>query len=96
MTTLAELGNVYCKLSGSLAYRAPAEATQAAINPYVEHVLEVFGPNRMVWGSDWPVIDLANGLSDWLSVTAEIFGQLMQDELAVIGANTAKNIFLDR
>ena len=35
-------------------------------------------------------------LSDWLSVTAEIFGQRMQDELAVIGANTAKNIFLDR
>ncbi len=50
----------------------------------------------MVWGSDWPVVDLANGLPDWLSVTAEIFGQLMQDELAVIGANTAKNIFLDR
>ena len=95
MTALAELGNVYCKLSGLLAYCAPGEATQAAINPYVEHVLEVFGPNRMVWGSDWPVVDLANGLPDWLSVTAEIFGQLTQDESAAIGANTAKSIFLD-
>ena len=95
MTALAELGNVYSKLSGLLAYCAPGEATQAAINPYVEHVLEVFGPNRMVWGSDWPVVDLANGLPDWLSVTAEIFGQLTQDESAAIGANTAKSIFLD-
>ena len=95
MTALAELDNVYCKLSGLLAYCAPGEATQAAINPYVEHVLEVFGPSRMVWGSDWPVVELANGLPDWLSITAEIFGQLTRGESAAIGANTAKNIFLD-
>lgn len=91
---LAELPNVYCKLSGLLAYCAPVEATRVSISPYVNHVLETFGPNRMVWGSDWPVVELANGLPDWLSVTAGILDELSKDEAAAIGTNNAKRIFL--
>lgn len=93
LAALADLPNVHCKLSGILAYCAPGQANVDAIRPYVDHVLEVFGPARMVWGSDWPVVDLANGLPDWLSVTQSILGDLSVDEGNSIGHQNARAIF---
>lgn len=93
MTALAAHPNVYCKLSGLLAYCSHGDANQAAIQPYFEHALAEFGANRMVWGSDWPVVDLANGLPDWLAVTQSILGALSDDEAAAIGSETARKIF---
>jgi predicted TIM-barrel fold metal-dependent hydrolase len=93
ITALAALPNVYCKLSGLLAYCAPGEATQAAIQPYVDHVLATFGPSRMVWGSDWPVVDLANGLPDWLDVTRSLLDALSEDEAHAIGRGNAAKLF---
>lgn len=93
LAALADLPNVHCKLSGILAYCAPGQANMDAIRPYVDHVLEVFGPARMVWGSDWPVVDLANGLPDWLSVTQSILGDLSVDEGNSIGHQNARAIF---
>lgn len=93
ITALAALPNVFCKVSGLLAYCTPGQATQSAIQPYVDHVLEVFGPSRMVWGSDWPVVELANGLPDWLDVTQSMLGVLSEDEASAIGSGTAATIF---
>ena len=56
---LAALPNVACKISGVLAYCAPGNATLEAVRPYVEHCLESFGWHRVVWGSDWPVLQHA-------------------------------------
>lgn len=93
MARLAELPNVVCKLSGIMAYCAPGQATEAALRPFVDHVLEVFGPARMLWGSDWPVVNLANGLPDWLDVTGAILAGLSADEAAAIAAGTAKRVY---
>lgn len=93
MRALAELDNVTCKLSGLLAYCAPGNATHEAIAPYVDHVLETFGPDRMVWGSDWPVVDLGGGLPAWLDVTQRILDGLSQDEAARIGSGTAREVY---
>lgn len=93
MRALAELDNVTCKLSGLLAYCAPGNATYEAIAPYVDHVLETFGPDRMVWGSDWPVVDLGGGLPAWLDVTQRILDGLSQDEAARIGSGTAREVY---
>ena len=93
ITALAALPNVFCKVSGLLAYCTPGQTTQSAIQPYVDHVLEVFGPSRMVWGSDWPVVELANGLPDWLDVTQSMLGVLSEDEASAIGSGTAATIF---
>lgn len=90
---LAAMPNVTCKLSGLLAYCAPGEATLATIQPFVDHVLEVFGTARIVWGSDWPVVELANGLPDWIDVTGKILAQLSSSEATAIGANNAKNLY---
>ena len=90
---IAELPNVSCKLSGLLAYCAAENATLEAIDPYVEHVLETFRTGRIVWGSDWPVGNLANGLPDWLEVTGRILSRLSGDEAAAIGSGNAKRIY---
>jgi len=93
MAAIAALPNVNCKLSGILAYCAPGEATEAAIRPFVDHVLDIFGPKRMVWGSDWPVVELANGLPDWLEVTDTILSALSSDEASAIGQKNATRIY---
>ncbi len=93
LKALATMPNIVCKLSGLLAYCAAGDATYAAISPYVDHVLDVFGPSRMVWGSDWPVVELANGLPDWLSVTEAILAQLSTDESTEIGCGNTSRIF---
>jgi len=93
MTALAARPNVVCKLSGIMAYCAPGEAGFEAVKPYVDHVLEVFGPTRMIWGSDWPVVNMGGGLADWLAVTRRILDQLGEDEARAIAQDTAIDLF---
>jgi predicted TIM-barrel fold metal-dependent hydrolase len=93
LRALAELPNVTCKLSGLLAYCAPGDATYEAIEPYVDHALGCFGPHRMVWGSDWPVVELANGLPDWVAVTRRILDALGGDEARAIASGTAERVY---
>ncbi len=93
MREIAALPHVTCKLSGLLAYCAPGEASLETIKPYVDHVLEVFGPNRIVWGSDWPVVNLANGLPDWLAVTQRILDGLSLDEAGRIAGENAERVY---
>ncbi len=93
MRDLAALPHVNCKLSGIMAYCAPGEANLQTIRPYVDHVLDVFGPERVVWGSDWPVVDMANGLPDWLKVTGAILADLSEDEAVRIAADNARRVY---
>lgn len=93
MRKLATLPNVVCKLSGIMAYCAPGQASFASISPCVDHVLETFGANRLVWGSDWPVVNLANGLPAWLDVTDRILSALSPDEARSIGSDNARWVY---
>ncbi len=90
---LAKLSHVSCKLSGLTAYVGAHQDRAAAIRPYVEHVLGVFGPARIVWGSDWPVVDLGSGLPGWLDMTHSILSALSEDEAADIAYRTAQRIY---
>ena len=90
---LAQMSNVTCKLSGLTAYCAPGTASLEKIEPYVDHVLNCFGPNRIVWGSDWPVVNLAKGLPEWIAVTREILSKLSDDEATAIANSTAKSVY---
>ena len=90
---LARRETVICKLSGILAYCAPGQATREAIRPVVDHVLEVFGPERMLWGSDWPVVNLGGGLPGWLDVTTAILADLSPTEAEAIGSGTAARTY---
>lgn len=69
---VAELSNVACKISGVLAYCRPEQANTEAVRPYVEHCIEAFGWDRVVWGGDWPVVTMTSSLRDWVGVTREL------------------------
>ena len=93
MENLSKIPNVTCKLSGLMAYCAPGTSSYETIEPYVDHVLKCFGPNRMVWGSDWPVVNLGKGLPEWIAVTRKILDKLSLDEAEAIANGTAQKIY---
>jgi L-fuconolactonase len=89
ITRLASLAHVHCKLSG-LATEAAAGWTEATLQPYVDHLLQSFGPARLMWGSDWPVLNQNGDYLLWHSVANTLLAGLSDAERdAVFGANAA-------
>jgi L-fuconolactonase len=86
------LSHVHCKLSG-LATEAGPDWNTAVLQPYVDLMLEVFGPDRVMWGSDWPVLLLAGGYLQWLEVAEQLTCQLTQDERTRIFGTTAARFY---
>ncbi|QRM28675.1 amidohydrolase [Microvirga sp. VF16] len=84
MGGLAALPNVHCKLSGLLT-EAGERRDAAAIRPYADALLELFGPERLIWGSDWPVLRLAGDYADWLAMCQDFVPTRHHD--AVFGTN---------
>ena len=61
------------------------------LRPYVDHLLACFGPRRLLWGSDWPVVNLAGGYAAWREVTHILLGGLSADDrAAVLGGNAMR------
>ncbi|PYE40471.1 L-fuconolactonase [Rhizobium sp. PP-F2F-G20b] len=84
MSDLAVLPNVHCKLSGLLT-EAEGENQFAAVRPYAETILDLFGAARTIWGSDWPVVRLAAEYSSWFEHCRDIVPDA--DTAAVFGGN---------
>lgn len=93
MARLAALPNLWVKLSGITAY-GPPDAGIAAVRPYAEEVLHLFGPGRMLWGGDWPVVDLGAGLPGWIDMTRALLAGLSPDEQAAIASGNARQVYL--
>ncbi len=94
VAALAREPNVIAKISGVFAYCAPGEVTLGAVRPYVEHVIDAFGAERCLWGSDWPVVNVRGGsLPAWLAATREILEGLSEDEAAAIAHRTAERVY---
>lgn len=90
VAALAARPNVSCKLSGLLT-EAPPAADAAALAPVVEHLLDVFGPERLIWGSDWPVLTLAADYGRWAAITGALLAALPDASRdAVLGGNAAR------
>jgi len=90
---LARRPNVTCKLSGLVTEAAPGDIDAQALAPYVEVVLDAFGPERLMFGSDWPVCLLATSYSGWVSTVYELVGQLSETERAAILGGTAARVY---
>jgi predicted TIM-barrel fold metal-dependent hydrolase len=93
IAALARLPNVVAKVSGVLAYCAPAAADLAAVRPYVEHVISAFGPERCLWGSDWPVVNTRASLPAWIAATRQILAELSPEEQAAVAHRTAERVY---
>lgn len=92
VTAFAGFPNVVVKLSGITAY-CPPGAGVAEVRPYVDRLLDLFGPSRMLWGSDWPVVDLGAGLPGWIDMTRALLAELSEAERAAIGTGTARRVY---
>jgi len=77
---LAKRPNVYCKLSGMVTEADWTHWTIEDLRPYVDAVLSTFGPRRMLFGSDWPVLTLAGGYSTWINTVRSLIADLSPSE----------------
>jgi L-fuconolactonase len=93
ITQLAERPNIVCKLSG-LVTEARHDWQIADLRPAVDHVRACFGPLRLMWGSDWPVVDLAGGYARWANAAQTLLADLLPNEKADVFGGTAARVYL--
>ena len=77
---LARRGNVFCKVSGMATEADWSAWTADGLRPYFDAVLTAFGPNRLMFGSDWPVLTLAGGYKTWMDTFRSFIADLSPDE----------------
>lgn len=98
MEALAKFPQVYCKFSGILTemcpedYANPAVAL-AVIRPIWQRLLEWFGTERLVWGSDWPVVTLASSYEFWFTLSETLIAELSPTEQHAIWGNNARRFY---
>jgi L-fuconolactonase len=89
----ADCDNVYCKLSGMITEADWEHWTAADLKPYVQAALEAFGPERCMFGSDWPVCELAGTYQQVVDVLNEALGAISQTERDMIFGGTAAKFY---
>jgi len=90
---IARRPNMVCKLSG-LATEAKAGWQIDDLRPAVDHVRDRFGPQRLLWGSDWPVVNLAGGYDRWLAAAETLLADLSPADKADVFGGNAGRIYL--
>lgn len=88
LSEIAADTRVYCKLSG-LVTEAARDWREEDLTRYFDLLLEEFGPSRLMWGSDWPVVELAGGYDRWRHAALDYLDRLANDERADILGRTA-------
>lgn len=90
---LARRPNVSCKLSGVLTEVRDPDWTPDLVRPYVETVLNEFGPDRLMFGSDWPVCRLRCEYRDWVETVRELLSGLSASEQDRVFGLTAARVY---
>ena len=85
--------NVFCKLSGLVTEADHASWTVADLRPYVQQALDLFGPDRLMFGSDWPVCELAGSYEQVRLAAIEALGPISPAEHAAIFGGTAARFY---
>ncbi len=93
ITELAKAENVYCKLSGMVTEANWHSWKQEEYLPYIETVFEVFGTKRILFGSDWPVSNLAASYGQVCTIAQQYVSKLSTDEQADFWGNNAAKFY---
>jgi len=93
LAVVARSARAFCKLSG-LVTEARPDWTTDQLRPYADRVVELFGATRVLWGSDWPVVNLAGGYDRWRAATAALLRDLDAESRARILGDNAVRIYL--
>ncbi len=91
MSRLAVTG-AYCELSGLVTEAAPG-AGVSELQPYADHVLKAFGPERVMWGSDWPVCRVRHEYQDWFSMARAMTDNLSDTHRDRVFGETAIDFY---
>lgn len=90
---IAARTNTVCKFSG-LVTEAAEDWTIETLRPAFDHLLACFGPDRLLWGSDWPVVTLRAPYPRWLETAERLTEALSADEKGAIFGGTAARVYL--
>lgn len=90
---LARRENVACKLSGVATEADFHKWTEAQLRPYIDAALEVFGPQRIMFGSDWPVCLAAIPYADWFAMVNRAIGGFSESERERVLGGTATEVY---
>lgn len=95
MQRLARDTAACCKISGLLTEMSPAELPNARdiLFPVMDNLLDWFGPDRLMWGSDWPVLRLAGSYDGWHTLFHDWLAHLPAQERAKISGQTAARFY---
>ncbi|WP_321372575.1 amidohydrolase family protein [uncultured Draconibacterium sp.] len=90
---LAKRKNVSCKISGMVTEADFNNWTEEQLKPYFEVVFNAFGPNRLMYGSDWPVCLVATEYANWLSLVERQLAQFSENEQNMIFYKNAVEVY---
>ncbi len=93
MATAAGFPHVSCKLSG-LVTEARTDWSTDDLRPVVDHLLKHFRPDRLIWGSDWPVLNLASDYETWWKTTQKLLASLSPEDVPKVLGKNAERIYL--
>ncbi|MBN9000487.1 MAG: amidohydrolase family protein, partial [Rhizobiales bacterium] len=83
------LPNVVCKVSGVITEADRTSWKPADVRPYVEHVIDCFGFDRVMYGSDWTVAELTHRYPDWVAILDDILAGASLPERRAFYRDTA-------
>lgn len=92
MRTAAENPRLRCKISG-LVTEAGKGWTIDQLRKYFDYLAEIFGPQRLMWGSDWPVIDLVASYKSWYAATVALTAGWAPADRAALMGGTARRFY---
>ena len=90
---LSQAENVVCKISGLITEADHSFWKPADCWPYIDHAFDVFGPERILFGSDWPVVKLAGSFRHWTDVLLDITRAFSDEEKAALYHNNAATAY---
>jgi L-fuconolactonase len=91
MRELASFPNISCKLSGMITEADWKKWTADDLKPYIVKMLDLFGPGRLMFGSDWPVCLVAGGYEKWFNILDSFLSELSEsDKESIYSGNAAE------
>jgi L-fuconolactonase len=89
---LARETSIFCKLSGLLTEAGDKDSADE-LAPFVAHIFSCFGPERVIWGSDWPVLNRVSGYAQWLELSRNLVNRFAAGHAADVLANSARRLY---
>lgn len=93
MKTLAQHPKLYAKISGLLTEARPDQAHLKGLEPWLNAAWELFGPEYLMYGGDWPVVNLQGSYQQWLELVAAWMGERSQEEKQQVFVGTAEKVY---